>query len=263
MKKLTFKVKLVKDNMIATLIKEINKISCRTIYDTVNRTIVIEEVEDGEVDEVMDFVNNYFTVLSIDMDNVQKKAIEENQDMDKDLIGQNSEYIENMQVKSCMNKLMKTACWAIHNKSVDEEEICSYITTCMSEIRMRYASTIIDCKAGDVVDVNYGVHLPGEIIGGHVNAIVCHVVEGIAYVVPVFKKREGTIRSMSYMPLYVPQDVVYENEAFGGGIVFLDKGKYVRVERFNAVIGRTNPEFFKKLLNKLAGTFDFTDVTYE
>ena len=43
----------------------------------------------------------------------------------------------------------------------------------------------------------------------------------------------------------------------------LDKAKYVRTERFNAVIGKVTPAFFEKLLYQLASTFDFTGCITE
>lgn len=305
MKKITFKVSSQKEGSVVSLIKEVNKISCRIYLDLENGYVTVENVSDTMIDAVIELVDHYYTILGIDIDNtfeentekqvapviedsttdttndtvdetVVEEVAEETADVvvqkqptvleplsEDDLIIKKVEF-ENELVENRINSFLKTAYWAMYNRRATEKDISEYILTCMSEISMRFSSKpIIEFSIGDIVDVNYGSHLPGEIMGGHVHAIVCNVLnEDMAYVVPITKVR-ADISSLSYLFMDAPQDATYNNEYYKGGTVLVDKGKYVRVERFNAVIGRTNPEFFEKLLYQLASAFDFTNCLTE
>ena len=286
------------------MIKEVNKISCRIYLDLENGYVAVENVSDTMIDAVIELVDNYYTILGVDIDNtfeentekqvapvvedsttdttddavdetveevaeetaevvVQKQPTVLEPQSEDDLIIKKVEF-ENELVENRINSFLKTAYWAMYNRRATEKDISEYILTCMSEISMRFSSKpIIEFSIGDIVDVNYGSHLPGEIMGGHVHAIVCNVLnEDMAYVVPITKVR-ADISSLSYLFMDAPQDATYNNEYYKGGTVLFDKGKYVRVERFNAVIGRTNPEFFEKLLYQLASAFDFTNCLTE
>ena len=293
MKKLTFKVSSSKDSSVVSLIKDINKISCRIFLDIENGFVVVENVNDSMIENVIDLVDNYYTILNINIDNTFKElteestipvtteavdeAVEEPQksEMDDvvvekqpkilepqsedDLIIKKVEF-ESEYVETHINNFLKTAYWALYNRRATEKDIGNYIFTCMSEISMRYSpKPIIEFSLGDIVDVNYGSHLPGEIQGGHVNAIVCNILnKDMAYIVPITKVRTD-ITSRSYLLMDIPHDATYDNEFYRGGTILIDKGKYVRAERFNSVVGKTTPTFFEKLLYQLASTFDFTE----
>lgn len=296
MKKLTFKVSSQKEGSVVSLIKEVNKISCRIYLDIENGYVAVENVNDTMIDSVIELVDNYYTVVGVEIDNTFEESIEKQvvpviteatadatdyaleeiveevteavtekqptvlePQSENDLIIKKVEF-ENEYVENRINNFLKTAYWALYNKQATEKDISDYILTCMSEISMRYSSKpIIEFSIGDIVDVNYGTHLPGEIIGGHVHAIVCNILnENMAYVVPITKVRTD-ISSLSYLFMDAPQDATYNNEDYKGGTVLVDKGKYVRTERFYSVIGRTKLEFFEKLLYQLASTFDFSD----
>lgn len=305
MKKITFKVSTQKEGSVVSLIKEVNKISCRIYLDIENGYVTVENVNDTMIDAVIELVDNYYSILGVDIDNtfeentekqvapviedsttdttddtvdetvveevaeetaevvVQKQPTVLEPQSEDDLIIKKVEF-ENELVENRINRFLKTAYWAMYNRRATEKDISEYILTCMSEISMRFSSKpIIEFSIGDIVDVNYGSHLPGEIMGGHVHAIVCNVLnEDMAYVVPITKVR-ADISSLSYLLMDAPQDATYNNEYYKGGTVLVNKGKYVRVERFNAVIGRTKPEFFEKLLYQLSSAFDFTNCLTE
>lgn len=303
--KITFKVSSQKEGSVVSLIKEVNKISCRIYFDLENGYVTVENINDTMIDAVIELIDNYYTILGVDIDNtfeestknqvvpvievsttdttndtVDETVVEEvaeepakvviqkdptvlEPQSEDDLIIKKVEF-ENELVENRINNFLKTAYWAMYNRRATEKDINEYILTCMSEISMRFSSKpIIEFSIGDIIDVNYGFHLPGEIMGAHVHGIVCHVLnKDMAYVVPITKARED-ISSISYLYIEAPQDATYNNEHYKGGTALLDKGKYVRVERFNAVIGRTNPEFFEKLLYQLASAFDFTKCLTE
>lgn len=292
MKKLTFKVSSPKNCSVVSLIKEVNKISCRIYLDLENNFVAIENVNDTMIDTIIELVNNYYTILGVDIDNIfeeqvvepditvmesaeetveaetdetapkKQQTILEPQSED-DLIIKKVEF-ENEHVENRINAFLKTAYWALYNRSATEKEIDEYILTCMAEISMRYSSKpIIEFSLGDIVDVNYGAHLPGEITGGHVHSIVCHILDNnLAYVLPISKQKTNII-TQSSLPINTPDHATYYNEYYKGGTVLLDKGRYVRIERFNSVIGKTTSDYFEILLYQLASAFDFTDCLVE
>ena len=291
MKKLTFKVSSKKDGSFIALIKEVDKISCRISFDFEKGFVSVENVNDIMIDSVIELVDNYYTIVGVDIDNILENNVEnpittmvpeamsdvpsntvETDEMgietepialepqtEDDLIIKKFEF-QNEYLEELINKYVRTISWAMFKMNISEKEIADYIYTAMNEISMRYnKKECIDFSIGDIVDCSYGVHLPGEINGGHVAAIVCDISYGsMAYLVPITKVQTDIV-SNSYLIFNAPKDVVYENDYYKkGGTALLDKGKYVRAERFNAVIGKTTPAFFEEILRKLANTFDFT-----
>lgn len=263
MKKLTFKVSSHKSCSVASLIKEIDKIHCRIYLDFESGSVTVENVNDDTI-TVIELIDRYFTVISVNIDNTVEEPLAEKQpkvlepQSEDDLIIKKVEF-RNKYVENLVNKLLSSAYWALFNKNISEKEIGNFIITSMCEIAMRYNNKpCVKFSVGDVVDCNYGMHLVGEINGGHVFAIVCNVMtDGMAYLVPIIEnKSEST--SQSYLAVNAPEDVIYENDAYKGGTALLDKAKYVRPERVNSVIGKATPAFFEKLLHQLASTFDFT-----
>ena len=69
MKKLKFKVSSPKDGSVVSLFMEVNKISCQIFLDLKNGFVVVENVNNSMIDNVIELVDNYYTILSIDIDN--------------------------------------------------------------------------------------------------------------------------------------------------------------------------------------------------
>lgn len=287
MKKITFEVSTKKEGSVVSLIKEVNKISCRIQIDLENGFVTVENVGDDMIDSIIELIDQHYTISSVNIDNISDEATlvetfqsntvvdESDAETEKtaksedkpnvvgpqsedDLIIQKVEF-ENEYVENSINKFMRTAYWAMYKMNVPEKEIGDFIWTSINEISMRYNKKgCIEYSVGDIVDCNYGMHLAGEINGGHVSAIVCSVTAGgMAYLVPITRVREN-LTSLSYLTFGAPEDVIYDNEYYTGGTALLDKGRYLRAERFHAVIGKTTPKFFTKVLNQLSTTFDFT-----
>ena len=82
MKRLTFEVRSPKDcsvvslAKVASLIKEVNSISCRIRLDLENDFVVVENVNDTMIDTVIELVNSYYTILSVDIDNIFEVPVE-------------------------------------------------------------------------------------------------------------------------------------------------------------------------------------------
>lgn len=290
MKKLTFKV-TSSEKSVVSLIKEVNKISCRIFIDLENGFVTVENVNDSMIDNVIDLVNNYYTILNVDIDNIFEEAAKESvipagvetpvEDVEKTpkeekhepkVVGPQSEddliirkvKFKNENVENRINNLLKTAYWAMYNKNAGEKDICDFILSTISEISMKFTDKPnIEFSVGDIVDVNFCTNLPGEINGGHVHTIVANILnDDMAYVVPITKQK-AEINAKSYLHMEAPKDAIYNDERYNGGTVLLDKGKYVRIERFNFVVGKTNSTFFERLLKQLSRTFDFTNIFVE
>lgn len=165
---------------------------------------------------------------------------------------------ENQYIEGLLSRLLKIIYESIVKKKISEKEIGKRILTAVNEISMRYhKKDCIPFSIGDVVDCNYGVHLEGEVNGDSVAAIVCNISNtGMVYVVPITKQQKDII-SDAYLKFTVPVEINYYRKNYSNGTILFDKGNYVSPKRFNEVIGKTSPEFFLKILNQLASTFDF------
>ena len=284
MKKLTFKVSTPKEGNISGLIKAINKIACQLKLDIENGFVVAENIDESTIDVVIDLINNYYTLLGIDIDNSVENDVNVANDDEKvavstpkesvstpktlepqsedDLIIRKVEF-KNEYIEQLINKLLRTISWAMFKNNATGNEISHFIFSTISEISMNYNNTAcIPVSIGDVVDCNYGTHLPKEINGGHVAAIVCDISFGMVYLVPITKQLDNLV-SRFFIKFTVPNDIIYDEKDYVNGTVLLDKGRYLRPERLNQIIGKTTPEFFAKVLHQLSTTFDFTDRNAE
>lgn len=289
MKKLTFKVSSPKEGSIIALIKKVNNIECRIKLDIENGIVIVENINDSMIDTVIELIDNYYTLLGVDIDNsvendVVVSSVEEiteksehtesvskvdtiaktlEPQTEDDLIIKKVEF-ENEYVEQLVNKLLRTIYWAMFKMNIPEKEIGEFIWTSINEISMSYnKKDNIAFSIGDVVDCNYGKHLVGEIQGAHVSAIVCNISDtGMVYLVPITKTQKN-LTSHSYLKFTVPNDINYYTLNYTDGTALLDKGKYVRPSRFHEVIGKTSPEFFAEVLRQLSTTFDFTTKNAE
>lgn len=291
MKKLTFKVSTQKDFSVISLIKEINNISCQINLDFENGIVTVINVNELMIDTVIDLVNNYYSILSVDIDNTDKSVAVSAKVTEKitaspeinataevkteskpspktpvvvgpqtedDLIIEKVKFA-NEYIEELVNKFLRTTYWAMFKKAATEKDIEKYIFSAMSELSWKYGSPeIVEFSIGDIVDCNYGAHLPIEISGGHVHAIVCDIARnGSTYLIPITKS-VNDIYSDSFISFQAPKDVIYFDNSFTGGSVLLEKSSYVAPERINAIVGTVKPHFFAQVLKKLSSTFDFT-----
>ena len=265
MKKLVFKIGQIKDDSMLPLIKEINKISCKIYIDLKKGVVAVEHVEENMLETIIGLVNGYFTISSVDIDNTietetsdAEKTMALEPDVSEDFVRKvGNEYVDNK-----IDTLLRTAYWALYTRHANEKDVGDYIYACVSEISMRYSNKpIIEFDIGDIVDVNFGSGLPGEIYRNHVHAIVCDICdEGLAYIVPVTKIKTD-LTSKSFISFDAPQDAIYYNDYFIGGTALADKARCVRTERFNCVVGKTKTDFFNKLLEMVPTAFDFRNNT--
>ena len=289
MNKLTFIGNIKEGQSKTSIIKEIYSISCRLQVDFVQGFLTVENVDDTQIDMVTDLIDNYYDTDEVIIDNLktpvsnedtisapiknetqivpateQKNShkILEPQSPD-DLIIKKVEF-GNKHIEDLINKFFRTASWAIYKQGISEKEIGYYITSAMCEISMAYSpdTDFPELVVGDIVDVNYGMNLSGEISGNHIYAIVCDITSyNMVYLVPITKYTDNLTSTNSPLPIVATDMTFYFDKfAFSSSTVLVDKSKYLRIERVSKVIGKVKPAFLVKLLYQLSKTFDFTGI---
>lgn len=180
MKKITFKVSTKKEGSVVSLIKEVNKISCRIQIDFENGFVTVENVEDNMIDSSIELIDQYYTISSVNIDNISDEStlVETSQSdivtnepeaevekttklenkptvvgpqSEDELIIQKVEF-ENEYIENLINKLMRTVYWAMYRMNVPEKEIGDFIWTSINEISMRYNKK--GCIEYSVEDIN-------------------------------------------------------------------------------------------------------------
>ena len=58
MKKIIFKVNTKKESSLTSLLKDLNRISCRINIDLENNLVTVENVNDAMIDSVVDLIDN-------------------------------------------------------------------------------------------------------------------------------------------------------------------------------------------------------------
>lgn len=163
------------------------------------------------------------------------------------------EYLENTfkTIEHAMCKVQKTA-------TVDD--ILKYILSMKSEIRMRYSLPAVEeVNVGDIIDVNFGLHLSNEINGGHVHWIVLNVdSDDMVYAVLITKKN-NIVKSKdeTNIEFSTPEDVEYFKQGFNGGVAVLNRGKYINRNRVMQKIGIAYNDFVVKLQKILPTVYSF------
>lgn len=174
-----------------------------------------------------------------------------------DLIIKKIEF-QNPAIEAAMNKLLRTAYWAMYKQCGSEKEIVNHIWTAIREMSMKFNEpNIIEFSVGDIVDCYFGTHLPREINGSHVLGIVLDITaEKMVYVVPITKALED-IDAKVYITFHRDIDVDYYYEQYYGGTALLDKGRYLRAERLQSVVGKAKPNFLYNLVTLLPKARDY------
>ena len=178
MKKITFKVSAKKGESVVSLIKKVNKISCRVQIDLENGFVTAENVEDSTIDSIIELIDQYYTISNVNIENTSDEStLAENSHKDKleveaektakhenkpptvvapqseeNLIIQKVKFRDKY-IEGLINKFVKTAYWAMYRMNIPSNEIGDYILTSISEISMRYNNKgCIEYSVGDIVD---------------------------------------------------------------------------------------------------------------
>jgi|GEM_PF-5481234 len=235
MKKLIFTVKGFKNSKeIASLAKEISQINCRIKLDMKNSKVIIEKAKGIMIDKVIELINRYFNIETMEMDNTEENSIK-TQKVNLDVKGKYEKIEE--QIK----KFLEVAEIVIEKSGETEEVIGEYISAVIDEIKMEYGMAgKIAFEIGDVVACNYGRHLKGEIQGKSVKTVVCDIDDkGLVYVVPIF----GITKNEEPYISYYSKEILSSGKLNCKKVRFVtNRGKYVRPERIYKVIGKIKPE---------------------
>ena len=245
-----FKIEKWKSESIASLLKEINEISCRLHIDFEKGVITAKDVNNDVIDTIIGVIDKHFIIESISVDNTTNQEKSELNENDR-VVKFSDKDIENL----LNEKLIKTIVWAMSH-GMSSEEVQKYIWTMITEISYSNSSSselrVKNVSVGDVVQVNFGKHPIGEMSDSRGYAIVCNIsTDGSLFLVPI-DKESSNIDSNSFN--------ILENSDV---TVLLEMSKYVNPRRLDKVLGKVEPEFLKELLNQIAITFDFNSNAEE
>lgn len=267
MNKLIFKVIPKKDDSIITQIKEINKLPCRINLDLKNSCVTVENVNDNMINQVTEFINNYYTVSNVTIDNISENSDNDVNSSEKsptiikpqsenDLIIKKVEFRDNY-IEQLINKFLRSAYWAIYVKKASTRDVANSLTTAITELSFNInKNNPVKFEIGDIVSCYYGTHLDCELCHSTAFAIVCNILnENLVCLVPIELYYSPTI---NYLSFTTPADIICDK--FNKGKVLLDKARYIGSVRIKEVVGKTTPRFFSVVLDSIASTFDFTPL---
>lgn len=245
-----FKIEKWKSESIASLLKEINEISCRLHIDFEKGVITAKDVNNDVIDTIIGVIDKHFVIESISVDNTTNQ--------EKSVLNENDRVVKffDKDIENLLNeKFIKTIVWAMSH-GMSSEEIQKYIWTMITEISYSNSNSselrVKNVSVGDVVQVNFGKHPIGEMSDSRGYAIVCNIsTDGSLFLVPI-DKESSNIDSNSFN--------ILENSDV---TVLLEMSKYVNPRRLDKVLGKVEPEFLKELLNQIAITFDFNSNAEE
>lgn len=89
MKKLTIKVSSLKNSSIVSVMKDVNKISCRIFIDFKNGVVAVENVNNSVINDVIELVDNYYTISSIDIDNTFEETSQTTENQNFPVVAKN------------------------------------------------------------------------------------------------------------------------------------------------------------------------------
>lgn len=267
MKKITFKVTLKSVSKTVAFVKNLDNISCKCRMDVVSKTITVEDVLETDVDTVFTLVNDNFTIIEFDVDNMNS-SLETKLDKTVDNHGKAETHQQYEYSSSSVTKSMRHLATCLQNRLTQGEEP-SYLTSRITSLEneLNYCSMTkskVQVSVGDLVLVDFGFHLPGEICGSRVLCIVCDVQNNsMVYVVPVYKKDKYRYPMHWYMELSEADVNMNEGYRLIAQMAMLSMSRYVSARRINAVIGKVNSQKYTAILRRLIKTFNFTTTETE
>lgn len=240
--------------LVSSLVKLASLSRCRIDIDYGYVNITIKDIEEDDVKRVKEMLSESFNIIKEETVNEEEiSAMLTEEDLEFKRIK-----FENLFVEKELNKLIRTAYWAIYSEKASVKDICRFIVSTSVEIAMKYMpKPVSEYSVGDIVDCNFGNHLVGEISGGHVQAIVCDIDSWMTYVLPI--TRETYWDSDEFLTFLPNIDVMYEEKKYVGGTILLKKGRYINEQRIGEVLGKATPKFFHKVLNSMP---DYSEVFF-
>lgn len=258
MKNIIFTVRPEEKTSIIDVINGLKSYSGRCRIDFAANKIDVDIEEDEKIDEIIDFINQNYTILRIDMAKSQKvEETETTQGVgftsDEEVVINGMHY-NSSELQHSLDKLFKVMNLAMSSKKyISTDEICYYLDTCKQEMSMKFnpMPRVKNLNVGDVVTVNYGMHLDGE-LNGWVAAVVCDIKDKMICLIPILKDMESPDK-------FETKKCTFFNKFVAHGAIMLNLTNYVRIERIVGVNGKVSEEYLKELKEKLAKAFDFSN----
>lgn len=268
MRKITFTVSSPKDGAEFAMLDVISSVSCRIQINSRHGLITAEDIPTKELSILRNTIKQYYTIERIDIDNLPPEDIyapvvktvptDSSQPPSTENIISQTKY---PQISEAIEKLSNSVLWKMDHRDIPEKEIVNYLYSWIAELSLRYDSKpSLAVSPGDIVECNLGYHLPGEIYGSRIQGLVGGTIENLVYIVPLINASVDDVKTSKYpYKLDTAKDVIYserQSEDFQC-VALLDRGRYVRIERVNEVLGKTSVDFFEKHLANLHSTPNF------
>ncbi len=263
MKKITFILKEKNEQNTISLMKEINKISCRLNLDLENNIIVVENIADDMFETVIDLVKKYYSISNIHIDNILSST---NNEMEAQP-DSSSKYrwvfdtnFEGKYLKSIIKDIINQSEKILATSRGSEYQISEFIASSRDDLLYNYfIRESVKFSIGDIVGCNYGKHLLGEPFGFGLYAIVGNISNtGMPYLIPLGRLN---CRNESTFILNPDSDIEKIDSYVNiSTILYLDRAKYVNAKRINKVVGKVKSEFLQRLLMAVADNYNFVNA---
>ena len=273
--RLRFEVSLHEGFNDDEFLKQMNEFNAQIDLDSKKGILKVSDLDASRLDEIMEYLRKTFKVRRTEMIPDEKKEpfspkVMREEDQEKYRKPQRTGFpkveFNYKLIEERVNKFLQIAEIAIDRNNADVRSIASLISTAICELAMMYhPHPLVDIRVGDIVNCNYGYHMPGEISGRYVHSIVCAIDDRMAYVLPITKDihdDDGT----KYLPFYSMYDVNYTDpmcKDHTGGSLLMQYGRWVCRERISSVVGYVHSHFMSEILRILPGTVCFTYDGYE
>lgn len=263
MKKITFTLKVEAEPNTISLMKEIDKISCRINLDLEHNIIIVENVSDGMLEDVVDLVKKYYSISNIHIDNILSGA---NNEMEAQLSDSSSKYrwvfdtnFEGKCLKPIIKDIINRSEKILATSGDSESQISKFIASSRDDLSYNYfIGESVKFSIGDIVSCNYGKHLLGEPFGFDLYSIVGNISKtGMPYLIPLGRLNYGNESTFILNP---DSDI----EKIDSHInictkLYLDRARYVNAKRVNKVIGSVKSEFLQRLLIAVTDNYNFVN----
>lgn len=220
-------------------------------------TISVENIDEIQITEITSIIANYFYIKSMDIISLDKCKTLNTSEVKK-LI--DSKYAIN-DYNVTLKKLGNSIEWAMSSRNASIKKINNLIYSAIQLLSIEYTSpsSPINVKVGDIVEVMFGFNPSGEARGQHVPSLVCNIAEDMVFVVPLVRATYAEkLRRNNYLIPVMSEDIEFFCNTFpSDSVAQLNRGRFVRLERINLVIGTATKNLIDQVLDELPKAFDF------
>lgn len=240
---LIFKVFPKEKDSLIQIAQKINGAPCKMFFDFSNEMIYAIDIESVVVDNVIDFIAEYYNIEYTKLDNAFNEKSQKHE------------------VASVYKPLMERLINTINSvDSKDEEielDIKNFLRSCNEEIFMRYSeNAFLDIEEGQLVECNLGQNLRGEISGSRVPCVVYEIKSKMVRVIPIIRR---TNILDGYLKVEL-NDFTSDTTRIEDGYFAICKSLFIRRERIKSVRGRITEEKLKFLKSEISKYYTFGEI---